>query len=128
MRRVPAAIPSSIRRGCALENFDVIGGWRGEYRATEGMKVPEFAKLFPAFLGPEGKFGTDANYRFRAGQKVDPSSELADGRKFADVREYQALILKQPRVVSRNLANQLVLYATGATDRICGPRRPSKRS
>lgn len=99
--------------GFALENYDPIGGWRSEYRATEGKKAPEFTKIYPGFLGPDGKFGAHAHFGYRAGPAVDPSGELADGKKFAGLREYQALILADPKAVSRNLANQLVLYATG---------------
>ncbi|MBA4190712.1 MAG: hypothetical protein C0467_22230 [Planctomycetaceae bacterium] len=100
--------------GFALESYDVIGGLRSEYRATEGKKSPEFTKLFPGLLGPEGKFGAHAHFPFRAGPPVDPTGELADGKAFANLREYQALILADPKTVSRNLANQLVVYATGA--------------
>lgn len=100
--------------GFALENYDVIGGWRADYRATEGKKGPDFAQLFPGFLGPEGKFGAHAHFPFRAGLPVDPSGELADGRKFANLREYQNLLLADPKVVSTNLASQLLHYATGA--------------
>lgn len=100
--------------GFALENYDVIGGYRAEYRATEGKKSPDFAKLFPGLTGPEGKLGAHAHFGFRAGPAVDPTGELADGKKFADLRAYQDLILADPKTVSRNLANQLVWYATGA--------------
>jgi hypothetical protein len=97
--------------GFALESYDPIGGWRDYYRGTEAKKPPDFARIFRAYLTPEGKF---ANYIFfRDGRPVDPSGELADGRKFAGLPEYQALILADPRRFSLHLANQLVAYATG---------------
>ena len=98
--------------GFALESFDVIGGWRDFYRATEGKKAPEFSRIFRAYLTPENEFKNHVN--FRDGQPVDPSGELIDGRKFAELREYQAVLVGDTKSFSRNLANQLVLYATGA--------------
>ena len=98
--------------GFALESYDVIGGWRDFYRATEGKKAPDFARIFRSYLTPEEEFKNHVN--FRDGQPVDPSGELFDGRKFAALREYQALLNGETPVVSRNLVNQLVVYATGA--------------
>lgn len=98
--------------GFALESFDVIGGWRDFYRATEGKKAPEFSRIFRAYLTPENEFKNHVG--FRDGQPVDPSGELIDGRKFADLREYQTVLVGESKSFSRNLANQLVLYATGA--------------
>jgi hypothetical protein len=39
---------------------------------------------------------------------------LPDGRSFADVRELKRLILADERGIARNLAGQLITYATGA--------------
>lgn len=98
--------------GFALESYDVIGGWRDFYRATEGQKAPDFARIFRSYLTPEAEFKNHVS--FRDGQPVDASGELIDGRKFAALREYQALLNDETPVFSRNLANQLVVYATGA--------------
>ena len=98
--------------GFALESYDVIGGWRDFYRATEGTKAPDFTKIFRSYLTPEEEFKNHVN--FRDGQPVDASGELLDGRKFAALREYQALLNSETPVVSRNLANQLIVYATRA--------------
>jgi len=98
--------------GFALESYDVIGGWRDFYRATEGTKAPDFTKIFRSYLTPEEEFKNHVN--FRDGQPVDASGELLDGRTFAALREYQALLNSETPVVSRNLANQLIVYATRA--------------
>ena len=98
--------------GFALESYDVIGGWRDFYRATEGQKAPDFARIFRSYLTPEAEFKNHVS--FRDGQPVDASGELIDGRKFAALREYQALLDSEMPVFSRNLTNQLVVYATGA--------------
>lgn len=98
--------------GFALESYDVIGGWRDFYRATEGPQAPDFTKLFRSYLTPEQEFKNHVS--FRQGPPVDPSGELTDGQKFSALREYQVLLSSDPQRVSRNLANQLVVYATGA--------------
>ena len=72
--------------GFALENFDVIGGWRDHYRVAPG---------------------TD-------GAAIDASGTLADGRRFGSFAEFRGLLAADPRVLARGLARQLVAYATGA--------------
>jgi hypothetical protein len=88
--------------GFALENFDVMGGWRDRYRA-EGDRAPE-----PGI----GKGGQ--KYAFHLALPVDASGALADGRTFRDIREFKALLLADDKPVARNLARQLITYATGA--------------
>jgi len=88
--------------GFALENFDVMGGWRDRYRAT-GDSVPE-----------KGIAKSGQKFAFHYGLPVDPSGELPDGRKFADVREFKRLLLENEKLLARNLARQLTVYATGA--------------
>ncbi len=89
--------------GFALENFDVMGGWREKYRAiVEG--VPPAPGI--------GKGGL--KFTFHYAQPVDPAGELWDGRKFSGVREFKQLLLEDEKQIARNLANQLTTYATGA--------------
>ena len=88
--------------GFALENFDVFGGWRDHYRALgPGEKTPG--------LGKNGQ-----PFAFHEGPAVDGSGELPDGRKFADIRGLKKLLLADERPLARNLASQLLIYATGA--------------
>ena len=88
--------------GFALESFDVFGGWRDHYRALgDGPKIPGYGKNGQPFV-------------FHAGQPVDPSGVLPDGRRFSDVRELKRLLLQDERQVARNLVRQMVTYATGA--------------
>jgi hypothetical protein len=44
---------------------------------------------------------------------VDASGELSDARRFADIREFRQLLLSDERQLARNLAQHLVVYATG---------------
>ncbi len=89
--------------GFALESFDVVGGYRDQYRAL-GEGGPH-----PLGIGKAGHL-----FEFHMALPVDASGTLPDGRNFADVRELKKLILADERQVARNLATQLVTYATGA--------------
>ena len=88
--------------GFALENFDVMGGWRDRYRA-EGDGVPE-----------KGIAKSGQKFAFHYALPVDASGELPDGRKFRDIRELKQLLLDNEEQLARNLAQQLIIYATGA--------------
>ena len=88
--------------GFALECFNVMGGYRDQYRST--------AEGEPA----AGSGHNGVNFHYRLGLPVDTSGELADGRKFAGIRELKQELLADPDQLARNLAQQLVIYATGA--------------
>jgi len=89
--------------GFALENYDVIGGWRDWYRSKgKGQNVAVQDRT------------TGKKMQLRQGPPVDPSGVLADGRTFANIEEFKKLLLSQQEVVARTLANNLVTYATGA--------------
>jgi len=89
--------------GFALENFDVLGGWRERYRATATEVAPEVGY---------GKNGWP--YQFHYAQAVDSSGQLNDGRAFQDIRDFKRLLLEDETQIARNLARQLVVYGTGA--------------
>jgi hypothetical protein len=88
--------------GFALENFDVMGGWRDRYRA-DGPGKPD-----PGI----GKGGQ--KFTFHSALPVDASGELPDGRTFHDIRDFKKLLLADQRQLARNLARQFTIYATGA--------------
>lgn len=88
--------------GFAMENFDVMGAWRENYRSLgEGTPVKG--------IGHNG-----LNYHFRTGPKVDPTGELPDGREFRDIRGLKQLLVSDREQLARNLVRQLVVYSTGA--------------
>jgi Protein of unknown function (DUF1588)/Protein of unknown function (DUF1585)/Protein of unknown function (DUF1592) len=110
--------------GFALEQFDILGGARDQYRAVgDGDKVAvakgnnkggaaaDTTKPPPGF----GKNGQP--FAFHLAQPVDPSGVLWDGRKFSDIRELKKQLLVDERGIARNVARQLVTYATGAAVR-----------
>jgi hypothetical protein len=88
--------------GLALENFDVMGGWRERYRTVGGSEKVKG-------IGHNGNY-----FHFSLGKNVDASGELPDGRKFEDVRQLKQCLASDPDQLARNLAQQLTIYATGA--------------
>jgi hypothetical protein len=89
--------------GFALESFDVFGGWRERYRGIDEAKAPVEG------VGKNGHLFT-----FHEAMPVDPGAVLPDGSSFADVGEFKRLLSADERRIARNLAGQLVVYATGA--------------
>ena len=64
---------------------------------------------------PEPGVGKNGHlFEFHLALPVDPSGTLADGAAFDDVEELKRLLLRDERKVARNLARQLIVYATGA--------------
>jgi hypothetical protein len=85
--------------GFALENFDVIGGWREHYRSIgDGEPVTVNGKRM----------------RYKKGPAVDAGDVLPDGRRFRTIDEYKNLLLSDPDQLARALAEKLLTYATGA--------------
>jgi hypothetical protein len=96
--------------GFALENFDILGGWRPRYRGLElGEKV-------------EGIDRAGHDFSYTLADVVDASGKLRDGRAFKDVRELKAHFAADDRQLARNLLQQFVLYATGTP--VCFADRP----
>jgi len=88
--------------GFALESFDVIGGWRDFYRGTRATR---------------GGMVDLANYPGRKifrGLDVEKGGETPAGRPFKDIDEYKQLLLADKDQLARNLAQKLIIYATGA--------------
>ena len=85
--------------GFALENYDVIGGWREHYRSVgNGKPVTIDGKRMP----------------YLQGLAVDPKDMLSDGRVFQNIDELKRHFASDPDLLSRGLASRLVTYATGA--------------
>ncbi len=89
--------------GFALESFDIFGGWRDQYRAVAPDKP-----------GVEGRGKNGQPFEFHYGLPVDAAGTLPDGRPFQDIREFKKLLRADDLPIARNLANQLIVFATGA--------------
>ncbi len=92
--------------GFALENYDVIGGWRDRYRVVADRK-----DWVNNRVGPLAKYL--AAYQYGLGRNVDAGDVLPDGRRFADIGEFKKLLLSQPDQIARSVTEKLVTYATG---------------
>jgi hypothetical protein len=101
-RTVPSCAACHVKidpPGFALESFDVIGGWRDDYRATgNGVPVMIDGQKMP----------------YLKGKKVDPSDVMPTGESFRDVDEFKQILLKDRDQIARSLAIKLLTYATGA--------------
>ncbi len=86
--------------GFALEEFDVIGGHRSNFRT----------------LGAAGK--PVPGSRFKMGPKVDSSGELLGGKRFQNFAEFQKLLLSDPDRFATCLTEKLIAFSTG---RLVGP-------
>jgi len=91
--------------GFALENLDVMGGWRDRYRSLE--KGDEITGIDRA----------GHRYAYRVASAVEADGQLSDGRSFTDVRELKALLASEPRKLAANLLRQWTIYATGEPPR-----------
>ena len=89
--------------GFALENFDVIGGWRDNYRTLGDGERPEFSQHPITF----------AWIRYRIGLPVDATGKTPAGHLFGDIREFKRLLLMQKNAVATGLTEKLVTYAMG---------------
>ncbi len=89
--------------GFALESFDVLGGWRDQYRALGdgGPRPPGYGKNGQPF-------------EFHLAQPVDPAGDLPGGGAFLDIVELKRLLLRDERQIARNLVRQLLVFGTGA--------------
>ncbi len=89
--------------GFALESFDVMGAQRDRYRAVADN------------VKPVSGYGLNGQaFAFHYGLPVDASGELPDGREFRDINEFKRLIASDEKSIARNVAKQLIVYATGA--------------
>ncbi|MFT7639095.1 MAG: hypothetical protein ACI9G1_000822, partial [Pirellulaceae bacterium] len=81
--------------GFALEHFDAIGGERQWYRSLgEGEKLSK-------------------KYVYRKGPPVETASQFADGRQFADFKEFRQRLLEDKDQFARAIASKLLIYSTG---------------
>ncbi len=82
--------------GFALESFDVVGGWRENYRALVEWKPGARAKLSD-------------------GPPVDSADEWEGVGRFASFQEFRELVKKREDLVVQNLTHQLATFALGRT-------------
>lgn len=88
--------------GFALEAFDVIGGYRDNYRSLEqGTK-------------PTWKLNGRDIWQFKVGPRVDTTGTTRDGRSFSNIQELKQSLLENPSQIVRTLTEKLIIYASGS--------------
>jgi len=87
--------------GFALESFDVIGGWRDNYRSMMGK-----GEAVDRTVGSR-------RVRYKHGPLVDSAGQIADGTTFRDVDDFKRLLLADHEQIARCLIEKLWVYATG---------------
>ena len=80
--------------GMALENFDVIGGWREKYRALQPGANPRRPKLVD-------------------GNAIQCDDALPQLGAFKDFRAFRSLLLQREDLVQKNMAHKLATFALG---------------
>jgi cytochrome c553 len=80
--------------GMALENFDVIGGWRENYRALKSGANPRRPTLAD-------------------GKPVSVTDKLPRHGSFSDFRKFRELLKKDERLLYENLTHKLATFALG---------------
>ncbi|MEQ2006379.1 MAG: DUF1592 domain-containing protein [Limisphaerales bacterium] len=90
--------------GYALENYDVIGGFRERYRIIAAEEEP--AKT------AQGK-AKKPQPRFKPGPAVDPSDKLPTGEAFHSLEDFKRLMLARPEPIVRGLTERRLIYSTG---------------
>jgi len=90
--------------GFALESYDVVGGWRERYRVKQGGDGVEQQEL-PQVRGK----------KVFVAKPVEAGGETADGKSFRDIVAYKQIVLERDAdQLARNIAEKLIVYATGA--------------
>ncbi len=88
--------------GFALENYDVMDGWRENYRS-----------LNPEFPSPDQELTSGRRVRWRVGPPVDASGQTPDGQHFEALGDYKQILLNDPQRFAQTMAGKLVTYGTG---------------
>jgi len=90
--------------GFALENFNVIGGWRENYRSLgEGKRIDDLYV---------DKYN-HVRVRYKIGLPVDATGTTADGKPFTNIKEFKKLLLRDQKKIAHGITEKIVTYAIG---------------
>ena len=96
--------------GFALENFDIMGAWRDQYRSlSHGDLITGIDRAGHRF-------------EYHVGSPVDAQGRLPSGESFQDITQLKSILASQPRVLARNFLQQLIHYTSGVPVRFSDRR------
>ncbi|MCP4511444.1 MAG: DUF1592 domain-containing protein [Fuerstiella sp.] len=84
--------------GLALENFDVVGGWREHYRKVKPGAKPSSGKRFDLYV---------------QGPKVESYADAPNFGHFDGFDSFRRLLMKNKHLVVRCVAEKMMVYALG---------------
>lgn len=84
--------------GLALENFDVVGGWREHYRKIKPGARPSRQPRFDQYI---------------QGAKVESFGKAANFGQFEDFESFRTVLMKNNDLVATCVAEKLMMYALG---------------
>ena len=94
--------------GFALENYDVMGGWRDNYRSLNTNFPAPDPKTFASILGPRQN-----RVRWRIGPLVDASGSTETGQEFANWNDYKQLLIAEPHLFTKAFTQKIAAYMSG---------------
>ncbi len=90
--------------GFALESFNVIGGWRENYRSLgEGKRLTDLYV---------DKYN-HVRVRYKIGLPVDATGTTPDGKAFTNIIEFKKLLLRDQKNIAHGITEKLITYAIG---------------
>lgn len=89
--------------GFALEQFDVMGGFRQNYRSLKNGRLIKDLYL-------DGK-----EARTFSALPVDASGQMRSGEEFRGINDFKGILLKRRKQIAENLLEHIIVYATGAS-------------
>ena len=90
--------------GFALESFDVIGGWRENYRSLGKGK-----RLNDVYIDKYAH----VRVAYKIGLPVDASGQTPDGSHFENILGFKKLLMREKHQITKNLTERLLIYSMG---------------
>ncbi len=87
--------------GFALENFDVIGGWRDKFRSTDGKAEKKSVQV------------NGHTVYYKLALPVDCTGHLRSGKSFRYYTEFKQLLRAEVPRMTLALTNRLLMFGTG---------------
>ena len=90
--------------GFALENFNVIGGWRENYRSLGAGK-----RITDLYVDEYNH----VRVQYKIGLPVDAAGTTPNGKAFNNIIEFKKLLLRDQKSIAHGITEKLVTYSVG---------------